>query len=227
MHVNNLEVYFRDGHINAKNQLPIQMAYQISYSDIVNRRGAGDFNTPCGCSVNDFVPFYFSPSTAMAFAIHKGLVELTEPNGNRNGFANINDIAFVVADPNKVAAFGVEYYFTNIACNSGIKPEYNNNINSIEDHINWRLFDATPKMAKIPEITYNGVCKYCSDSELDPAWHNRKKQRMAEFLVKSRFYMSLAECIVLKHDGMKSTVEGWVRSAGLNIPVLVNSGCYF
>lgn len=226
MHVSNLEVYFRDGYINAKNKLPIQECYRTSYADIVHRRGS-DFKTPCNCVVNDFVPFYFSPSTAMAYAIHAGNVDLIAPNGSEQGKASINDIAYIIADPLKVAEHKLGHYFTNIACNSGIQPKYENDIKCLEEHINWSLFDANPTMAKIPEIGYEGVCKYCSDSELDPEWHNRKKQRMAEFLIKSQFPMSLAECIILKHDKMKNKVEDWIKRAGLDIPVIVNSSCYF
>ena len=226
MHVYNLETYFQDGFVNAKNKLPIQQCYQTSYADIVHRRGS-DFRTPCDCAVNDFVPFYFSPSTAMAYAIHVGKVELIAPDGSVNCKASMNDIAYIVADPLKVAESGHEHYFTNIACNSGIQPKYENDIKCLEEHINWSLFDAKPNMAKIPEIGYEGVCKYCSDSELQPAWLNRKKQRMAEFLIKSQFPMYLAECIIIKHDRMKNTVEDWIKSAGLDIPVIVNSSCYF
>lgn len=226
MHVSNLENYFRDGCINAKNHGDPQLGFQISYSSIVNRRGE-EYFTPCEHSVNDFVPFYFSPATSMAYAISQGKVPLRDQHDVDSGFANIDDVAFVVCNVQKFADCNESFWFTNIACNSGITPLFENDLSKIESNVNWSLFDADPKMGKIEEIGYRGVCKYCTDSDLDPAWQNRTKQRMAEFLVKGAFSMSLVDCVILKHDGRKADVEEWIERANLDIPTFVKKRCYF
>lgn len=223
----NIKAYVRDGFIRSKNYRPLQTGYQTSYADIVHRRGNDGFETPCGGVVNDYIPFYFSPITAMAYTIHAGNVKLTAPNGDDNGIANIDDIAFIVCDPQKISESDLDFLFTNIACNSGIHPDYGDDLKQLEEHVNWQLFDEAPKTALIDEIGYNGVCKFFNDSERNAACHNRKKQRMAEFLVKDSFPVNLAECIILKHDNHKAKVEKWIEDAGLQIPVFVKRNCYF
>jgi hypothetical protein len=225
-HVNNLETYFRDGCIRANNQTPIQKGFQTSYRNIVARRGT-DFFAPCGSSVNDFVPFYFSPATSMAYVISKGSVGLVGPDGEDLGIANMDDLAFVVCDVEKVAKNIPNFWFTNIACNSGITPSYENDIGKLEQHVAWHLFDDAYRMGHIPEIGYDGACKFCTDSDFNALWANRTKQCMAEFLIKENFPMDLAECVVIKQSSRKSDVESWISNAGLPTPVLVKSGCYF
>lgn len=225
-YIDNLEIYFRDQEIQAKNVRPIQPAHQISYAEINERRG-DTYRTPNGEPINDYVPFYFSPSTAMAYSIHKENVSLIDPAGNNLGAANMDDIAFIICDPQKISDDNLDYWYTNIACNSGVPPIYKDDIIELESHINWSLFDDTPKMAIVTEIGYEGVCKYCSDSELKPEWHNRKQQRMAEFLIKDKFPMELAECIILKHDTKKLAVQEWIANASLDIPVFIKRDCYF
>ena len=50
---------------------------------------------------------------------------------------------------------------------------------------------------------------------------------MAEFLVKDHLRMDELSAIILKSDKHLVEVSGWVDGAGLGIPVLVKSGCYF
>lgn len=226
-YINNLELYFQDREIRAKNNLPMQKGHQISYDDIVNRRGSSSFSTPCGGVVNDYVPFYFSPATSMAFTINRGNVELRHPNGQNLGRAFMDDIAFIVSNTQKIVEEQLDYYFTDIACNSGISPDYNDDITQLLNHVKWSLFDDTPKMGQIPEIGYEGVCKYFQDSERSINWHNRSKLRMAEFLVKDCFPMQHADCIILKNGAKEETVVQWIANAGLEIPVFVKPGCYF
>jgi ssDNA thymidine ADP-ribosyltransferase, DarT len=226
-YIENLETYFQDKRIYSKNHPTDQRAYQTSYSEIVERRGGADFETPCGGVVNDFVPFYFSPATSMAFAIHRDKVSLTSPNGHALDTARMEDIAFMVCDPQKITEAGLDFWFTNIACNSGITPSYEKDISLMEQHIAWELFDEDPKMGAITEIDYCGVCKYFQDHERNEAGHNRSKQRMAEFLVKDYFPMDLLECVVLKNSVRQADVENWIASSGCDIPVLIKVGCYF
>lgn len=221
----NLEAFLANGAEFAKDNPAGEPRYRISFEEIVARRGT-IFRVPSGGSVNEFVPFYFSPSTKMAYSIHKKNVPLRDPDGQNLGSASMNDVAYMVVDPEVLFRSGRECWFTDQACNSAITPVYENDPGNLSQHIAWSLFDEHPRMAKIPELRYDGVCQYQHDRDtLD--YQQRSKKRMAEFLVKDCLRMKELSAILLKTDVHRAQVEAWIQRAALNIPVIVNPGCYF
>ena len=221
----NIETYLNDGEIRSKLHPNVQLGYRTSYRDLVAQRD--EFVTPCGNSVNNFVPFYFSPSTAMALAINADKVRLVGPASEDLGTASLEDIVYIVADPTKVAAAGSPFWFSDIACNSAQTPRYCSDITQLESHVDWALFDDFPRMGRIAEIGYDGVCKYSFDSDRKSAYLNRKKKRMAEFMVQNTFSMDLVECLVIKSTKWERFLTDRIALANRNIPVYVKSGCFF
>jgi len=226
-HYKNLQTYLAAGHLYAKNSQFLQAGYRISFDDIVARRGSAAFTTPCGSNVNDYVPFYFSPCTKMAYSIHVGNVPLKAPNGAMLGQAGMDDVAYVVVNPAILVASGRSCWFTDIACNSGIPANYNDSLAELETHIAWALFDDTPRMGSIPEIGYEGVCRWQHDRDHPIEHQMRSKKRMAEFLVKERLQMNEVSCIVLKNQTHLEEVQAWVNSSHTPIPVYVKPWCFF
>ena len=223
----NLQRYLSDGAVYAKNSPHVQPGYRISFDEIVARRGTAAFGTPCGSTVNDFVPFYFSPITKMAYTIHAENVDLKAPTDENLGRASMDDVAYLVVHPNRLFASGRRCWFTDIACNSGIPPTYEDDPDKLGDLVSWPLFDDAPYTAQIPEIGYGGVCRWQHDRDEPPAHQQRSKKRMAEFLVKDHLRMDEVSCIVLKTDQHEGEVRSWVAAAGVTIPVLVKPACYF
>lgn len=223
----NLQRYLGDGAIYAKNSPHVQPGFRISFDDIVARRGTAIFATPCGSTVNDFVPFYFSPITKMAYTIHVGNVDLKAPTGESLGRATMDDVAYLVVDPGRLSASGRQCWFTDIACNSAIPPAYESDLGRLAHHVTWSLFDDSPFTAQIPEVGYQGVCRWQHDRDEPVAHQQRSKKRMAEFLVKDHLRMDEVSCIVLKTDQHEGEVRSWVAAAGVTIPVLVKPACYF
>lgn len=223
----NLERYLADGYVCAKNHPQMQPGYRISFDDIVARRGTHEFTTPCGSNVNDFVPFYFSPCTKMAFTIYRQNVRLRDSEGTDLGVAQMEDVAYMVVDPNKLFASGRSVWFTNIACNSGIPPEYGHRPEMLEAHVDWALFDDEPRMGRIPEINYSGVCRWQHDRDQPVEHQMRSKKRMAEFMVRDYLRMDEVSCIVLQTTQHAGEVRAWVDASGVEIPVYVKPGCYF
>jgi len=221
----NLEVFLLDGAESAKDSPGGRPRYRISFEEIVVRRGTV-LTVPSGCTVNAFVPFYFSPSTKMAYSIHMHRVPLRAPDDTDLGPADMDDVAFMVVDPSTLFRSGRECWFTDQACNSGIPPQYEHDPSKLAQHIAWPLFDEAPRMAIIQELGYDGVCKWQQDRDVPP-YQQRSKLRMAEFLVKDHLRMDELSCIVLKSDGHLAEVTTWVKQSGLNIAVLVKPGCYF
>lgn len=211
----------------AKNSPNVQSGFRISFDEIVIRRGSADFTTPCGSNVNDFVPFYFSPCTKMALSIHLGNVPLRSPDNTEMGIASMNEVAYIVVDPSGLFDSGRDCWFTDIACNSGIPANYNSNPRELETHIDWTLFDETPKMGSIPEIGYEGVCSWQHDRDHPIEHQMRSRKRMAEFMVKNHLQMSEVSCIVLKNDTHLGEVRSWVDTSQIPIPVYVKPRCFY
>lgn len=226
-HYQNLQAYLSSGSLFAKNNSNVQAGFRISFDDIVTRRGSSEFTTPCGSNVNDFVPFYFSPCTKMAYSIHIGNVPLKAPGGQNLGTATMDDVAYLVVEPAALFGSGRTCWYTDIACNSGLPATYNNNHGELETHVDWSLFDDDPKMGRIPEVGYAGVCRWQHDRDQPIEHQMRSKKRMAEFMVRDHLQMNEVSCIVLKNDTHLEEVEAWVKASNTQIPVYVKPGCYF
>lgn len=223
----NLQTYLADGCIYAKNHPNMQAGFRISFDDIVARRGTAIFTTPCGSNINDFVPFYFSPITKMAYTIHAGNVRLRSPDGADLGPAEMEDVAYVVVDPDVLFSSGRACWFTDIACNSGIPPTYENRARELSRHVDWPLFDDTPRTAQISEIGYEGACRWQHDRDQPIEHQMRSKKRMAEFMVRDHLRTDEISCIVLKTAKHAEEVQAWVDECGTDMPVFVKPECYF
>lgn len=231
-HYRNLQTYLSSGYLFAKNSPNVQAGYRISYEAIDSKRGTPQFTTPCGATVNDFVPFYFSPSTKMSFSIHMRRVPLRQPNGSLLGQVDLGDVALLVVSPDVLFQSGRQCWFTDIACNSGIPPRYCSEPEQLGAHIEWALFDEfgfnnRDRMAEIDEIGYAGVCKWQQDKDEPERYRMRSKKRMAEFMVKDYLQMNEVSCIILKNSTHLDDLQAWVNVSGLHIPVYVKPGCYF
>jgi hypothetical protein len=229
------QVYFKDigmfaadGQLRSKNHENRQECHQTSYPEIVERRGTTEFPMPGGTVVNDYVPFYFSPITAFTFTIFQGNVELKTFEGECLGKASQNDRAFFVAKASNALALHTPTFFSNVALNSLASDVIlESNPDRLEDVVNWALFDEEPLTAKIPEIGYGGVCSWFHDRAAPIEHQNRKRQRMAEFLVRDAVPLSVFECVVVNNAPVATAVEAMLNEHGVELPVLTKPWCYF
>jgi len=229
VYAGDLGIFLRDGEIRAKNHASPQACHQTSYPEIVNRRGTAEFPMPCGGVVNDYVPFYFSPITAFTYTIHtEKNVKLRSPTGQDLGFALDIDRIFFVCRVDDMRSGELNFCFSNSALNSlAPLPSIEVDLDKLESHICWRLFDDVPTKAKIAEIGYDGVCRYFHNSDQNPDWHSRKQVRMAEFLVRGTLPLSKVCCIVAKTDEVRDRLQRIMDASDWNIPILSKPGCYF
>ncbi|WP_192357689.1 DUF4433 domain-containing protein [Mesorhizobium mediterraneum] len=226
-YVGDLPLFLADGELRAKNSQPPQDCHQTSHAGIVSRRGGVEMAMPCGGVVNDYVPFYFSPITAMSFSIHRGNVGLRDPQGNLLRQATMDDRVFFVSDVERFRNSGLTYFFSDIACNAvAPQPRYDNDLGRIEDHVDWSLFDDGSTVATIPEIGYEGVTQWFHDRDSPPRHQNRSRKRMAEFLVRDRMPLAFVDCIVTKSNQIRDVVAAAMNGSAWDIPVLVKPGCY-
>jgi len=206
----------------------MQACHQTSYQEIVDRRGTAEFQMPCGGVVNDYVAFYFSPLTAFTFTIDRGNVNLRDLDGSILGSATSDDRVFLVANVEQFRNAGSELHFSDFPLNSQASlPTLENDLNKLESHVHWDVFDDAPKVARIPEVGFDGVCKYFADRDTPARYQNRSSKRMAEFLVKDAVSLNLIDCIIAKNGNIGENLQRRMDASNWNIPVYAKPGCYF
>ena len=186
------------------------------------------FALPHGGVVNDYVPFYFSPLTSFTYTISRGNVDLRCPANNVLGKATDSERMFFVCDVESFAASPLQVCFSDLALNTAAPmPKIDANLANLSTHVEWDMFDDPPYRARIPEIGYTGVCEYFASRNPPQKYQIRSKQRMAEFLVKDAVPLSMVTCIIAKSEELKQHLQPIMDASHWDIPILVNSGCYF
>lgn len=219
--------FLADGEVRSKNHPSPQACHQTSYHEIVQRRGTSQFQLPFGGVVNDCVAFYFSPLTSFTCSIHRGGVQVIPPNGGEQTASQLADRVFLVAKVSDLYRAGLQCCFSNYALNSTVpEPVVESDLNLLETHINWALFDDDPMAGRIPEIGYGGSCQYFHSRANPERYQLRKPIRMAEFLVHTAVPLHLFACIVAPNEQRKILVQHEVQSAGYQLPVFSKPGCF-
>lgn len=222
-----LATILRDGEIRSKNHRAVQACHQTSHADIVGFRNTPAFEMPFGGVVNDYVPFYFSPITAFTFVIHQGGVQTRDPNGRILGQSSIADRIFLVARVSDIAAANVEACISDYALNSlAPMPTVISDLDQLESHVKWPLFDEYPRVARIDELDYEGVGQFFFDSATPVSRQNRKSARMAELLVKDAFPTSLLAGIVVPRESMLARARALADEHGFTGHVICKPGCF-
>lgn len=220
-------IFLQDGEIRAKNHASPQQCHQTSYANLVNRRGTPIFQVPGGGVVNDYVAFYFSPYTSFTCSIHRGGVNVLDPDGQILGPSRLEDRAFFVCRVADLGRAGLNCCYSNFALNSlALAPTISSDLSKIETHVRWDVFDDTPMTADIPEIGYAGVCKFFNSRATPPKYQSRKEQRMAEFLVHGSVPLDQVACIVAPSDDLKNRIKSQISGSTWNISVYAKPGCF-
>lgn len=229
VYAGDLGVFLADGEIRSKNHPAGQRCHQTSYPEIVDRRGTQQFQMPCGGVVNDYVPFYFSPRTAFAYAIHmEDKVRLRSPDGADLGVAKDADRIFLVSRIADMAKSGLEFCFSDYALNSSAPmPTVETDLSLLESHVHWDVFDEAPLRSQIPEIGYAGVCQYFHNVATSSARQLRRQKRMAEFLVRHCVPLDHVCCIVTKSEDVRARLQCEMDASGWAIPIYAKPGCFF
>lgn len=228
VHYEDLPIFLADGEVRAKNHQFIQRCHQTSYQEIVNRRGTDEFNLPNGCVVNDFVPFYFSPRTSFTYTIYMRNVPLLSPDGQVLRQACEDDRIFLVSSPQAFIGSRLFTCFSDYALNSRAPmPTIETDLNRLEQHVHWTVFDEDPMVAAIPVIGYAGVCKWYHNMATPLERMTRSAKRMAEFLVHGAVPLDKILCIVVKTDAMRAALGDMMAASVWNIPILTQRGCFY
>lgn len=219
--------FLTDGEVRSKNHPNQQACYQTSYQNLVQMRGTNQFQLPFGGVVNDCVAFYFSPLTSFTCTIHRGNVQVTSPIDGISTPSRLDDRVFLVAKVIDLYSAELQCCFSNYALNSTVPtPVIISELNMLENHINWTLFDENPSTGDIPEIGYGGSCKYFLNKDTPERYQRRKPIRMAEFLVKSAVPLKLFACLVTPNEQRRKLIQQQVYATGYTLPVFSKPGCF-
>ncbi|MDG6777278.1 DarT ssDNA thymidine ADP-ribosyltransferase family protein [Thiomicrorhabdus sp. zzn3] len=219
-HINNLDTFLADGFLYAPNYMN-QPQYSVSYAQINQFRG--NMTLGNGRALHDYVPFYFSPLTPMAFTISQGNLSLIAPNNTNMGRVTNNDIVFIGLNLENVYRHGYQYQVSNSACNNFAFATYDT---VQQANINWNLFNEDPYKASIHNEGYDGACRYFHDRDSAP-YQNRRAVRGAEFLIADRVDMNHIDFFIVKNDTIGATLRQKLANYGLQIPVYVEPDCYY
>lgn len=152
-----------------------------------NRHSTILFN---GYTLHDYIPLAFAPLSPMLNALHKGkIADCTYKQ---------DDIVYLVTSANKLT--NLKFIFTDVHPLSKPVNIYHR-LNDLRN-VDWEIFFEEPcitgKYAKF------WLDKIVPDK---PKWMDRKRKRMAEFLVYDSLPWNLIDILVVKNEAAKTKVE--------------------
>lgn len=153
---------------------------------------------PYGC-VADYVPFYFAPRSPMLYKLAKGSVP-TYSDGQ-------DSLVYLVSTVETIAQAGLRYLFSDGNCASAA-TRFADDLRLLDSMVDWELMDAQ---------------MWCSTAD-DP---DRRRRRMAEFLVHDRVPVTLLVGIAVRAKGPLEQVNGILAAHGTSLRVLARPGWYF
>jgi ssDNA thymidine ADP-ribosyltransferase, DarT len=170
----------------------------IAHNSIQDRRASFLVPIEPNGTLHDYVPFYFAPRSPMLYSISKGNV-----GGYTDGQ---KPIIYLVSKPHIIKRKSLPFCFTD---GHGIMTftDYFNDLKDL-DKVDWDIMKA----------------KYWTDTEQD---HDRRRRRMAEFLVYKFVPIDCFIGIGVYNDIYKGKVEELLDEYSLNIPVKLKTNWYY
>ncbi len=200
-HIDNLPSVLNSGCLQADNLVDRSSKLRVEAADLEIksvRRSVQVPLAPHGC-VADYVPFYFAPRSPMLYKLHKG--------GVPNYTGGQDPLVYLVSSAEAVAASGVPFVFSDGNCAATVTC-FSSDLAQIESVVDW-------------EVMRTQMWANTAD---DP---DRRRRRMAEFLVHRQVPVSCLSGIVVHRDMMKKRVEELLASSGTELPVVAEASWYF
>jgi hypothetical protein len=200
-HASNLPGIFAGRCLLADNLVDRSSALQVEAADLEIKTVRKSMQVPLapyGC-VADYVPFYFAPRSPMLYRLHKG--------GVPNYTGGQDPLVYLVSSAEAVAATGASFVFSDGNCAAAV-TYFDSDLSNIESVVDWEVMQA----------------QMWANTADDP---DRRRRRMAEFLVHRQVPIECLTAVVVRSDTMKNQVEGLLASCGCDLAVYVKPGWYF
>jgi hypothetical protein len=197
-HFDNLEFTLRNG-IYCSNSKDADPNYlNIGHRNLIDKRGKRIVPISPNGVLNDYVPFYFAPKSPMLYSIFKK---------NVDGFSGSQrDIIYLVSSIETIIETDLKFVFTDGHAYELISKFYNNPTQL--KNIDWQLMGET----------------YWNNTESD---NDRRRRRMAEFLVYQFVPINCILAIVVHNEKAKSTVDSIQHKCKTAIKTLIKPNWYY
>ena len=170
----------------------------IGHRNLIDKRGKRIVPKRPGGVLNNYVPFYFSPRSPMLYSIHRK---------NIDGFlGNQSDIIYLISSVDKIREVNIQYVFTDGHAYEMITKFYKD-ITDL-DKIDWEIMGT----------------KYWNNTQQD---NDRRRRRMAEFLVYQFVPLNCILAIVVYNDRLKNTVDSIQNKCNTNINTIIKHNWYY
>ncbi len=171
----------------------------IGMVDLIEKRHVQQIEMPPGGTVGDYVPFYFTPLSMMAFNIHTG--RNVPKRANR-------EIIILVTSLPKLKNDGIPFLFTDRHASASVpRAKFSHNLNHL-DRIDWKILQARDFSRDNDDLEKTG-------------------RYQAETLVHKYMPISSLLCIACCDGSQRDWVEDRVRKQGLSLKVVTKCGWYF
>ena len=172
--------------------------YEIGHKSLMDKRGNRLVPlAPCGV-LNDYIPFYFAPRSPMLYSIHTGYVQ--DFKGEQR------DIIYLVSSVQQITGLTIPYVFTDGHAYELISNFYNKETDL--KYIDWTIMGE----------------KYWNNTASD---NDRKRRRMAEFLVYQFVPINSIFGLVVFDDRMETTVNMIQHKCNANIKTYIKPNWYY
>lgn len=181
---------------NSKLQSPDWV--HIGNPELTEKRARHPVQLGPGGSLNDYVPFYFTPFSPMLKNIHSGWGGIERrPN---------EDIVILVSSLRKVEKMGLPFVFT-------------------DSHAYYKWADFYTDLVDLGEIDWSIIQR--RDFKRDENDPGKFERYQAEALVFELCPIDALEGIVCYSEPVKQQVENWAKSAGVSVNVIARKNWYF
>ena len=185
--------------LDCKNSIPAHRNYQsMGSNSLIDRRGETYVDIGNQGSLNDYVPFYFTPFSIMMLNIHTGYGDIPQIDNS--------DIVILVASLHDLVANNIDFVFTD-------RHAYVEYANFRTDLQYLRDIDWT--------ILQNRDFSY---SPNDP---DKKVRYQAEALIYKNLPIAYLKAIVCYNETAKAEIESHLNRFGISANVHVSPKLYF
>lgn len=163
----------------------------IGLEDLIERRHEHPVPIAPGGTLSDYIPFYFTPFSPMAYKIH---------TGRDVKRVNRRDIVVLVASLRKLAAAGLPFIFSDR--------------HAVLDYAEF--FDST-ELVRLDRIDWHNLRN--RDFQRDNANPDKMDRYQAEALIHRHLPVGRLEGIACSRDEEVERVQAWAEAAGVDVRV--------
>jgi len=183
--------------LHARNGKPCPKYRNIGNADLIDKRSRRNVEVGPGGTLNDYVPFYFTPYSIMLYNIHTGYGVAQVPN---------EEIVIFVSSLHRIQELGLEFVFTNQHAYP-VMAEYFTDLAQL-DRIDWPLLQS-------------------KNFGHDPDDPKKKERYQAEALVWKRVPIEALLGIICYTDKVRLGIQAELDKLSLNLKAITKPSWYF